>query len=176
MLHEETRAQWERYSPQSFINTVLHGALQDKVKLASTVIHVYTQIVLQIPETDALQLADTMPGDMPVTGLRDVFVTMRWNAAEMTDVLQGGSVTLPPHFTPALYILSIVTGLKQHAVNIHQCAVALAMDPAVRALPRQLPNGKTLAEVALEILDHTAEIMRFLNFAQYYVDKLKTCA
>ncbi|GIL14504.1 MAG: hypothetical protein BroJett038_32240 [Chloroflexota bacterium] len=176
MLHEETRSQWERYNPQHFINTVMHGALQDKIKLTSTVIHVYTQIIFRLPETDAVRLADPMPGDLPTTGLRDVFVTMRWNAAEMVDIIQGGSATLPTQYTPALYITSMVQALKEHAVYIHQAASALQSDPAVRAIRRRLPNGKGMAEVAAEILDHTTEIIRFLNFAQYYVDKLKTCA
>jgi hypothetical protein len=45
MLHEETRAQWERYNPQVFIESVLHGTLQNKIKLTSTVVHVYTNHV-----------------------------------------------------------------------------------------------------------------------------------
>ncbi|NWG17557.1 MAG: hypothetical protein HXY41_13095 [Chloroflexi bacterium] len=176
MLHEETRSQWERYNPQHFINTVIHGALQDKIKLASTVIHVYTQIVFRIPETDAVLLTERMPGDLPTTSLRDAFVTMRWNAAELVDIIQGGTSTLPTQFTPALYIMSLVQALKEHAVYIHQTASAIQSDPVVRGIHRRLPNGKDITEVAGEILDHTTEIMRFLNFAQYYVDKLKTCA
>lgn len=176
MLHEDTRAQWERYTPQTFIGTVLHGALHDKIKLTSTVIHVYTQIMFRIPDTDSVLLTNAHPGDRPTTSLRDAFITMRWNAAEMVDVIQGGSVTLPTRYTPAMYITNLIRGLKGYVVTIHQCASALHADPAVQTLGPLLPNGRSVPEVAAEIMDHTVEIMRFLNFAQFYVDKLKSCA
>lgn len=176
MLHEETRAQWEHYPPQDFIGTVLHGTLHDKIKLTSTVIHVYTQIMFRIPGTDTILLADAQPGDRPTTSLRDAFITMRWNAAELVDVIQGGSVTLPTRYTPAMYISNLIRGLKKYVVNIHQCASALYTDPAVQTLGELLPNGRSVREVAAEILEHTAEITRYLNFAQSYVDKLKSCA
>ncbi|MBI5667206.1 MAG: hypothetical protein HZC41_04290 [Chloroflexi bacterium] len=175
MLHEETRAQWEQYTPQSFVDRVLNGALRDKIRLTSTVIHVYTQIMFRIPEADSTLLTATLPGDLPGTSIRDAFITMRWNAAEMVDVIECGSVTLPARYTPAMYISSVIRGLKQYVVTIHQCASALHADPAVQSLGRTMPNGRTTREVAAEILDHTAEIMRYLNFAQYYVDRLKSC-
>lgn len=175
MLYEETRAQWEQYNPQSFIDHVLNGTLRDKIRLTSTVIHVYTQIMFRIPETDTTLLTSFLPGDLPSASLRDAFITMRWNAAEMVDVIECGSVTLPSRYTPAMYISSVIRGVKEYIVNIHQCASMLQADPAVHALGRVLPNGRTAREVTTEILDHTAEIMRLLNFAQSYVDKLKSC-
>ncbi len=176
MLHEDTRAQWEHYTPQAFIGTVLHGALRDKLQLTSTVIHVYTQIMFHIPDTDSVLLSTAAGGDLPTTSLRDAFITMRWNAAEMVDVIQGDSVTLPTRYTPAMYISSLIRGLKQHVVTIHQCASALHDDPAVRSLGYVLPNDRSVRDVAAEILEHTAEIMRFLKLAQAYVEKLRSCA
>lgn len=175
MLHEETRTQWEQYNPESFVDRVLNGTLRDKIKLTSTVIHVYTQIMFHMPETDTILLTSSLPGDLPSASLRDAFVTMRWNAAEMVDVIEFGSVTLPSRYTPAMYIRSVVRGLKEYVINIHQCASALHADPTIRSLGRAMPNGRTTREVAAEILDHTAEIMRLLNFAQSYVDRLKSC-
>lgn len=176
MLHEETQSQWERYNPQSFIKTVLHGTIQDKIALAATVIQVYTQIMFQMPETDLICLSDSLPGDLPTSSLRDVFVTMRWNADEMMDVIQGGAATLPAQYTPALYITSMVRGLRGYAVNIYHCASALRDDPAAHLLGHTLPKGRSVRDVADEILGLMSEIMRFLNFAQYYVEKIRTCA
>jgi hypothetical protein len=175
MLHEETRAQWEHYTPQVFIDSVLHGTLQDRIKLTSTVIHVYTQLMFRIPETETTLLSASLPGDLPSTSLRDVFITMRWNAEEMLDVMQCGSITLPSRYTPAMYIINLVRGVKEYVMNIHQCASALYNDPAVESLGVLLPNERSARDVAAEILDHMAEIMRLLNFAQSYVVKLKSC-
>jgi hypothetical protein len=131
--------------------------------------------MFRIPETETTMLTASLPGDLPMTSLRDAFITMRWNAAEMLDVIQDGSVTLPARYTPAMYIISLVRGVKAYVMNIHQCANALYNDPAVQSLGRLLPNERTAQDVAQEILDHTAEIMRLLSFAQTYVDKLKSC-
>lgn len=175
MLHEETRAQWEHYTPQVFIDSVLHGTLQDQIKLTSTVIQVYTQLMCQIPETETAKLSTSLPGDLPTASLRDVFITMRWNAEEMQDAMQFGNVTLPSRYTPAMYIVGMVRGVKGYVVNIHQCASALYNDPAALSLGKLMPNERSARDVAEEILDHTTEILRLLNFAQSYVIKLKSC-
>jgi hypothetical protein len=159
----ETSSRWELYTPDSFIQHVLHGALQESLKKVSLLIHIGTQIVHFTPETAAITLKDTHNG----TSLRDAFIIMRWNAIEMQEILNGGLATLPANYTPTLYIMTMVNALREHVVNIHQWARAIHDDRSGALIV----GGQPVRQMAVEILNQMGDLIRFLNFANYFVRK-----
>lgn len=155
------------FTTENFARTVLDGALRDRIRLLSNVIHIYTQIVSQQPAPAARCPA----GDQD--NLRDTLVTMRWNVAEMDDIIRGGGGTLPVRYTPAQYIASVAGALRRHAAIIQQCAAGLQADPLLAGVRLAALNGQTVGEMAGDILGRMTEVLRLIGLAAYYAERLR---
>jgi len=97
-IHDETRSRWEQYPPERFIQQVIHGTLHEKVNTAYTVIHVYTQILHQLPATAVMEIQT--PGEFEATHLRELFVEMRDSIAAVHETSEDETPTLPADYTP----------------------------------------------------------------------------
>lgn len=153
----------EEFTTENFARTVLDGALRDRIRLLSNVIHIYTQIVFQQPPR-------RQDGE---DDLRDALVTMRWNVAEMDDIIRGGGSTLPVRYTPAQYVASVSGALRRHAAIIQQCAASLRDDPLTAGVRLAALNGQTVGEMAADILGRMIEVMRLIGLAAYYAERLR---
>jgi hypothetical protein len=174
--HEDTRARWEQYSPEEFIRGVMGLALRDKITLAYSLIHVYTGVIHKSPTTLGLRLSSTPFGaPKDITDARALFLHMRAAIADAQDVVRGDIRTLPTHYTPHDYILSVVKELNGYIASIRRWASALQTDVAVGSARLPQLHDKAMADVAADVLRHVNEIKYILDFAQMYAEKLKFC-
>jgi hypothetical protein len=170
-LHNETRSRWSAYPPDQFIRIVMHGAIRNKVELASVVIHVYTQIVHQYPGSSSLRLKPADEASKEPTRLRDLFLNMRACMADAQSATQGDTRTLMLPYTPERYIRDTSDEIRRYVVSVERWARMIEKDSAVAEA--RLPGtrgGKSFAEVADEILKNIGDILQLLDFARDYAE------
>jgi hypothetical protein len=169
-LHDETRARWEQYTPDQFIKSVLHSTLREKINTAYLVIHVYAQIIHQLPLTAVMDLKEPLTADGQVIGLRDLFVAMRSSIAEMRDTNEDDTPTLPSRHTAVDYILHEIKQTKRYTARIRRCAQAIQGDADISLTLLPQLGGKRIGEIAADILRHDNEIEQILEFSRNYVE------
>ena len=170
-LHDETRSRWGAYLPDQFIRIVMHGAVRNKVELASVVIHVYTQIVHQFPGSRGLRLKPAGEASKEPTHLRDLFLNMRACMADAQSATQGDTRTLLLPYSPERYIRDTSDEIRRYVLSVERWARMIEKDSAVAEA--RLPGtrgGKSFAEVAAEILKNTGDIVQLLDFARDYAE------
>ncbi|MEO8606258.1 MAG: hypothetical protein ABI690_00125 [Chloroflexota bacterium] len=170
-LHDETRSRWGAYPPDQFIRIVMHGAVRNKVELASVVIHVYTQIIHQFPGSSGLRLKSVDEASKEPTRLRDLFLNMRACMADALSATQGDTHTLLLPYTPERYIRDMSDEIRRYVVSVERWARMIEKDKAVAEA--RLPGtrgGKSFGEVADEILKNLNDIVQLLDFARDYAE------
>lgn len=172
VLHDETRARWEQYTPEQFIRTVLNGALREKVNTAYMVIHVYAQIIHQLPATAAMRLDYTISDASGETDLRELFVHMRDRIAVIHEGDKDETPTQPTKPRPDELILHTVHHFRKQVSAIQQDAEAILAHPQIAAAVFPELKSKRVGDIAGEILKHVHEISQLLDFAQHYAENL----
>jgi hypothetical protein len=170
-LHDETRSRWGAYPPDQFIRIVLHGAIRNKVELASVVIHVYTQIIHQYPGSSGLRLKPAGDATKETPRLRDLFLNMRACMVDAQSATQGDTRTLLVPYTPERYIRDTADEIRRYVQSVERWARMIEKDPAVAEA--RLPGtrgGKSFGEVADEILKNLGDITQLLDFARDYAE------
>lgn len=173
VLHDETRARWEGYSPQRFIREVINGALREKITIAYTAVHVYTQVVHRLPATTSVRLSTgAESGEDNTVRLRDLFISIRASATRMYDIIEASSETLPLDYTYRTYIQQIVGALREHTAQILRWTEAIRQDDNTDLVELRHMNGKSVQAIAVDITRHVQEITYLLNFTSEYASKL----
>jgi hypothetical protein len=170
-LHDETRSRWGAYPPDQFIRIVMHGAVRNKVELASVVIHVYTQIIHQFPGSSGLRLKPADESSKEPTRLRDLFLNMRACMSDAQLATQGDTRTLLLPYTPERYIRDTSDEIRHYVLSVECWARLIEKDTAIAAA--RLPGtrgGKSFGEVADEILKNINDIVQLLDFARDYAE------
>lgn len=173
LLHDETRARWTNYPPETFIREVLNRALGDKINVTYTMMHVYTQVVHRLPATTSLWLPPRRTGDAgEYIRLRDLFVDMRTNTTRMLDIIQDSSETLPLDYTYITYIQQVIDALREHVVELEYWAEAIRLDEKANLHELRHLNGKSVQMMAADITQHVRDILNLLDFTGDYARKL----
>jgi hypothetical protein len=149
----------------------MHGAIRNKVELASVVIHVYTQIVHQYPGSSGLRLKLTEEASKEPTRLRELFLNMRACMADAQSATQGDTRTLLLPYTPERHIRDTSDEIRRYVVSVERWARMIEKDTAIAE--SRLPGtrgGKSFGEVADEILKSIGDIVQLLDFARDYAE------
>lgn len=177
VLHDETRARWTGYAPDKFIRVVINGAMHDKIALAYTTTHVYTQVVHRLPATTSVWLPARRNGDTgECVRLRDLFIDMRNSITRMSDIIQDATETLPVDYTYISYIQQVMSALREHAAQLLFWAEAIRNDEKADLKELRHMNGKSVQQMAEDITTHTRDIISLLNFATEYAQKFTRSA
>ncbi len=170
-LHDETRARWSAYPPEQFVSVVMNGTLREKVKLASLIIHVYTQIIHQFPVTASMRVVYADGGAKAETRLREVFLNLRACIADVQEICAGDTRTLPTAYTTEEYILAVVGELRRYLRPIERWTEAIRTTLDVEDTKVPGFKGKTIGEIGMEIARSSGDISQILDFAESYVEK-----
>jgi hypothetical protein len=170
-LHDETRSRWGAYPPDQFIRVVLHGTIRNKVELASVVIHVYTQIIHQFPASSSIRIITPEAATKGPTRLRDLFLNMRACMADAQAATKGDTRTLLLPYTPERYIRDLSDEIRRYVLSVERWVKLIEADNKIAET--RIPGtkgGKSLGEVAGEILNNTGDIIQLLDFAKDYAE------
>lgn len=170
VLREETRNRWSALTPDKFISTVLYGALSDQIKLASTFISVYTQIMHNLPRTQPLR----MENHKAVVELRRILKHVRTHITDARDTLHGDNTPTIPvsSYTDEGYILQTVKAVRQSINQIDAGLCKIEANPDMLSIPMPGSNGRLVRSVVSDIRDYLSEITQLLDFAQQYAERI----
>ncbi len=169
-LLEETRARWQHLPPEMFYQKVVRETLSEQIKMAYTVMSVYTQIVTTLPLTSSLALQQLPPGTpRELASIRPLLRHMRDLLLQAhSAVLGDDTVTLPASYGWEGFILYLVGDVRRFIEETERWSAVIASDPRMqKAQVRQL-NHKTIAAIGVEMRDQMNAIMTTLTFAQSY--------
>lgn len=170
VLREETRNRWSALAPDKFISTVLYGALGDQIKLASTFISVYTQIMHNLPRTQPLRVNNPKA----IIELRRLLKHLRTAITDVGEALHGDNTPTVPAaaYTHEGYILYVVKSIRQSMRDIEAGVSKIETTPDLMEIPMPGSNGRLASSVASDIRGYVFEINQLLDFAQQYAERI----
>lgn len=170
VLREETRNRWSALPPDKFISAVLYGALGDQIKLASTFISVYTQIMHNLPRTQPLRPNNPQA----VIELRRLLKHLRTSITDVGEALHGDNTPTVPAaaYTHEGYIVYVVKSIRHSMRDIEAGVRKIESTPDLMSIPMPGSNGRLASSVASDIREYMFEINQLLDFAHQYAERI----
>jgi hypothetical protein len=164
-LTEPTLRQWALLDAEKFVSAVLHGEIAERLKLSTTMVCLYTQMIHGLPPTDQLLAGGTVER----TKLRNLFREMRSVMQVAYEILNGDNPTVPlTCYTPEGFIQFIVSDLRKPLLTVAELLSTILTDSALShtGMPGSIEH--TVGSVAQELQAVIADLLRLMSFAECF--------
>jgi hypothetical protein len=166
-LTEPTLRQWALLDAEKFVSAVLHGEIAERLKLSTTMVCLYTQMIHGLPLTDQLMAGGTAER----TKLRGLFRDMRSVMQGAYEILNGDNPTVPlTCYTPEGFIQFMVNDLRQPLLVVAELLSTILTDSTLARTAMPGSAEHTAGSVAQELQAVIADLLRLMSFAERFAE------